>query len=48
MYTYAIVIFLGGLALAVALGGVKGRAAVLLLALPLQFCEHAAVPLAAA
>merc|ERR1712232_555228 len=38
----------GGLALAAGLGGFKGRAAVLFLAMPLQFCEHAAVPLAAA
>lgn len=48
--TAAITAFLpaGGLASASALGGAKGRAAVLLLAVPLQFCEHAAVPLAAA
>jgi len=38
----------GGLAVAAALGGLRGRAAVLLVALPLQFCEHAAVPLAVA
>lgn len=50
MVTSALVALLppGGLALAAALGGLRGRAAVLLLALPLQFCEHAAVPLAAA
>merc|ERR1712146_766157 len=48
--TSALTAFLppGGLAGAAALGGFQGRAAVLLLALPLQFCEHAAVPLAAA
>jgi len=38
----------GGLGPAVALGGVPARAAVLALSLPLQFCEHAAVPLASA
>jgi len=48
--TSALTAFLppGGLAAASALGGIQGRSAVLLLALPLQFCEHAAVPLAAA
>lgn len=38
----------GGLGLAAAFGGVGGRAAVLAAALPMQFCEHAAVPLAVA
>lgn len=38
----------GGLAGVALLGGIPGRGAVLLLALPLSFCEHAAVPLAAA
>merc|ERR1712032_386979 len=48
--TSAVAAFLpaGGLALAVQLGGIHGRAAVLALALPLNFCEHAAVPLAIA
>eukprot|EP00929_Paragymnodinium_shiwhaense_P093065 TRINITY_DN53122_c0_g1_i1.p1 TRINITY_DN53122_c0_g1~~TRINITY_DN53122_c0_g1_i1.p1 ORF type:complete len:425 (-),score=53.70 TRINITY_DN53122_c0_g1_i1:374-1648(-) len=45
----AVVAFLpaGGLSTAVALGGPVGRGALLLVSLPLQFCEHAAVPLAA-
>lgn len=38
----------GGLARVALLGGIPGRGAVLALALPLSFCEHAAVPLAAA
>lgn len=38
----------GGLGAAAAIGGVGGRAAVLAVALPMQFCEHASVPLAAA
>mmetsp|Transcript_5584 Transcript_5584/g.11362 ORF Transcript_5584/g.11362 Transcript_5584/m.11362 type:complete len:331 (+) Transcript_5584:344-1336(+) len=37
-----------GLGSAAALGGLGGRMVVLLLTLPLQFCEHAAVPLAIA
>jgi len=38
----------GGLAASTALGGFGGRAAALGAALPLQFCEHASVPLAVA
>lgn len=38
----------GGLARVALLGGLPGRCLLFLLALPLQFCEHAAVPLSAA
>ncbi|CAE8739085.1 unnamed protein product [Polarella glacialis] len=44
----AVVLPAGGLARTALLGDVWGRAAVLALALPLQFCEHASVLLAAA
>eukprot|EP00747_Dinoflagellata_sp_TGD_P028693 gnl/TRDRNA2_/TRDRNA2_133423_c1_seq1.p1 gnl/TRDRNA2_/TRDRNA2_133423_c1~~gnl/TRDRNA2_/TRDRNA2_133423_c1_seq1.p1 ORF type:complete len:275 (+),score=31.57 gnl/TRDRNA2_/TRDRNA2_133423_c1_seq1:115-825(+) len=48
--TAAVIAFLpsGGLARAALLGGISGRAVVLLISVPLQFCEHAVVPLAAA
>jgi uncharacterized membrane protein YraQ (UPF0718 family) len=38
----------GGLAQIALLGGLWGRASAIAVALPLQFCEHASVPLAVA
>lgn len=44
----AVLLPAGGLAISSALGGLAGRAVTLGFALPLQFCEHASVPLAVA